>query len=188
MKKQRLTILILCAALLLAACGKGKANMTDSITVPTITVSSSSITEGGRLLTACAADKAPNDPMGENQSPALSWQAVSGAACYAVVMFDTDANWLHWLAVTRENTLDLGAYGADTGYTGPYPPTGTGRHSYRIEVFALAQDPGSTNVKLDSAQPWEAVVDSLDKADGEAGNILARGYVTGTYEHGDDTA
>lgn len=97
MKKAVIFTLMAAAGLMcFTACGQ---KFTDvDLKVKQITVTSSSVNKSGRLLTESAADKSPNSPLGSNKSPQLTWNTVDGAGCYAVCMFDEDANWLHWLA------------------------------------------------------------------------------------------
>ena len=185
MKKGTIILCLVCLMLAIMSCGNNAASLEGGIDVPEITVGSDSITSDGKLLTACAADKAPNDPRGANQSPQLSWDAVDGAGCYAAVMFDEDASWLHFLVTDIEQTsLEQGAYTSTDVYVGPYPPKTAGRHNYRIEVFALKQAPDEAAGKMDAVNQYAGIIDALD-APGD--NILARGHVVGTYANGDDT-
>lgn len=115
----------------------------------------------------------------------MSWSEVEGAGCYMVVMFDEDANWLHWFVGELTQTeLEQGAY--NNAYVGPYPPNMVGRHNYCIEVFALRQAPDAVVAKMDARNAYPDIVGSFDTAGGSTGNILARGYVVGTYAHGDN--
>lgn len=154
---------------------------------PSITVTSQSITDEGRLLTACANTK-NTKPKGENLSPQITFTPVEGAALYAVIMFDTDANWLH-MAVwdVTETTLEAGRFTDKKQYVGPYPPRGTGDHHYILEVFALKAAPDKAAGKMNASNSYEKIVKSLDIAGGQEGNILLRGSITGLYRYGDDT-
>lgn len=183
MKKRIAGIVCVLLAVVLTACG----TFTDmELEVGTITVTSTSIDAEGRLLTVCSADKS-NDPIGENQSPQLAWEPVEEAGCYIVVMFDEDANWLHWLTGELTDTaLEQGAYTQHDVYVGPYPPGMAGRHNYRMEVFALRGTPDAVELKMDARGDYAALVRQLDTAGGTGGNILARGHVVGTYARGDD--
>lgn len=85
-------------------------------------MASTSVTDDGKLLTATAAAER-NNPPGENQSPAVSWETVEGANYYAVMLFDTDANWLHFFVTNITATeLTQGQYTATNTYIGPYHP------------------------------------------------------------------
>lgn len=174
---------------LFSSCGAGKAISEPSMDTGELTVTSTSINSEGKLLTKTAANRAPNSPTGSNESPQVSWNAVDGCACYAVMMFDTDANWLHWVVTDITKTsLEQGEYTDEKVYVGPYPPSMAGRHNYRIEVFALKQAPAAQLIgKLDTSTSYDKLVSSLDQIGGKAGNILARGHITGSYANGDDT-
>lgn len=186
--KKLLTIGIVATMLLsvLTGCSGGK--FTEAtLNVPSITVTSTSVTDEGKLLTATAAAER-NDPQGENQSPAVSWEAVEGANYYAVMLFDVDANWLHLFVTDITDTeLSQGAY-TDTGiYVGPYPPKSAGTHTYRIAVFAIKEQPNDTIGKLNSKESYAGLVNHLNQVGNNSDNILAYGYVEGTYTHGDQT-
>ena len=154
---------------------------------PVLTVTSRSITAEGRLLTACANSR-NTKPKGENLSPQLTFTPVEGAALYAVMMFDTDANWLH-MAVwdVTETDLEAGRFPDKKRYVGPYPPKGSGDHHYVIEVFALKAPPDKAAAKMNASNSYEKIVKSLDTAGSQRGNILLRGSVTGLYQYGDNT-
>lgn len=178
-KRQIAGLLIFTMLFLLSSCSRSE--FSDlSLDVPNIDVTSASIDVNGRLDTATTADKKQNDPRGSNQSPQTSWASVEGAACYAVVMFDESANWLHWIQTNiTDQSLEQGAYTLTSDYVGPYPPKGSGDHRYRIEVFALEQAPTVSVGKLDKSNSYADVVRTLD----ENGGILARGYVVGSYSN-----
>lgn len=158
------------------------------LNVPAISVTSVSVNRDGKLMTAAAADRTPNSPLGGNRSPQLSWEAVDGASCYAVCMFDTDANWLHWFVTdVRKTSLGEGEYTAKEQYVGPYPPRTAGRHHYKMEVFALKKAPDKPSAKMDAVNTYSEIVDSLNVENNTPDNILARGSLVGTYANGDDT-
>lgn len=186
---KRMTLIGLTLLLTLALCLPALAD------VAKINVTSTSITAEGKLLTITANKHKQNNPNGKNKSPQLTWNQVEGAKFYAVVMYDTDANWLHWyksgIKAKKGETMSLkqGAFSKKGVYVGPYPPSGTGTHHYRIEVFALAKKPASFKVKMNSnVTRYDQIVAGLDKAKGmPSGNILGRGTLVGTYAHGDNT-
>lgn len=156
----------------------------EVLDVEQIEVTSDSIDETGKLLTATTANKKPNDPLGDNQSPQLTWEEVDGAVYYAVCMFDEDANWLHWLVMDlKEPGLEQGAYTSDQDYVGPYPPEGSGAHNYRIEVFALKRETDNVHLRLDKRQTYSEIVRYLNRSANGENNIIARGYVMGGYEN-----
>ncbi|MCR5733310.1 MAG: phosphatidylethanolamine-binding protein [Lachnospiraceae bacterium] len=123
-----------------------------------------------------------NTEYGKNLSPALSWDPVDGAECYAVYMVDTSAgNWMHWRSGSVTDTDLKQGWANDDEYIGPYPPSGT--HDYEIYVIALKKGTDSIVGDFDSANP--GFFDDLKKLDEPAGNILSYGHITGTYTHGD---
>ena len=146
-----------------------------------IEVNSDSIRDG-RLLTACAADRQPNDPMGENISPEISWDDVNGAEYYAVLMIDRSADdWVHMYASDEWTTeLSEGELESDS-YVGPYPPDGTDDHEYEIWVFALEEDPGDIELEMDAPGDFDEIRDRIARY-----GIIAEGSVTALFAHGDE--
>ncbi len=184
-----LTRALACVLALLCLVPAALAGATPDASIPpSITVTSESINADGRLLTVCAADRSPNKPKGENQSPQVTFTPVEGATNYVVLMFDTDANWLHMaLWELTELSIAQGQYADKKIYVGPYPPGG-GDHHYRIEVFALASTPDKTVGKMNASNNYEKIIKALDTAGGQPGNILLRGEITGLYKNKDNTA
>jgi phosphatidylethanolamine-binding protein (PEBP) family uncharacterized protein len=179
MKKNLFVIMVLLAmGFILAGCDTGTPD--NNIPAPTITVTSSSINSNGRLLTATA------HAGGSDQSPQLSWDAVSDATCYAIFMVDESAEyWLHW-RVTSVNKTNL-AQGENipgSQYIGPYPPH-TYDHNYRIEVFALKQAPETDIGNFDDKNNYTSMVNQLN-AVGGGDNIVGRGHIIGKYKYGDN--
>jgi phosphatidylethanolamine-binding protein (PEBP) family uncharacterized protein len=172
-----LTVLV-AMSLVLAGCDTGTTDNND-ITVPTITVTSLSINSSGRLLTATAYG-------GSNQSPQLSWNAVSGAVCYAIFMVDESAEyWLHWRAANvNKIILAQGESISGSPYKGPYPPHDYD-HNYRIEVFALKQAPEADIGIFDDENNYKDMVNQLN-AVGGGDNIVGRGHIIGKYKKGDN--
>jgi phosphatidylethanolamine-binding protein (PEBP) family uncharacterized protein len=161
----------------LAGCGDGTGG-DNGITVPVLTVTSSSINSSGRLLTVTANG-------GGNQSPQLSWNAISDAGCYAIFMVDETAEcWLHWRAVVTAINLVQGETISGSEYKGPYPPHAYD-HNYRIEVFALKQAPGTSIGTFDNENNYTTMVNQLN-AVGGGDNIVGRGYIIGKYKNGDN--
>ena len=154
-----------------------------NLDVPTIKVHSESIVDG-KLLGVTAADKKINKPYGQNKSPALQWEPVSGAGYYAVIIFDETANWLHFFETNITGTMiEEGQYVDKKSYVGPYPPKSSGEHTYRIEVFAIKNQPNGSIGKIDSRESYSGIVKHLNQVGGNSDNILARGYVKGTYNN-----
>ena len=186
MKKPWGMLIVVCL-LLIPFLALGEAASVETETAE-MRVTSQSINEEGRLLTVTAANRSPNKPRGENKSPQITFDEVEGATCYALVMFDTTANWLHFLvADVTETELTLGAYANTKQYIGPYPPRGTGDHNYRLEVFALKAVPDKVVGKMNAQNTYDKIVQGLDVTGGEPGNILLRGFVDGLYAYGDKT-
>jgi phosphatidylethanolamine-binding protein (PEBP) family uncharacterized protein len=179
-----LTTIILTNLLLTTGCGLSGEFSDTTLNVPEITVTSKSIVEG-ELLTTTAANKKSNNPSGENKSPQVSWELVEDANYYAVIMFDESANWLHFFETDITTTkIEEGRYTDEKTYIGPYPPKSSGVHTYRIEVFAIKNQPTDPIGKVDSKESYKSIVNHLNQVGGNSDNILARGYITGTYENG----
>ena len=133
--------------------------------------------------------KTTNTKHGENLSPQLSWEAVDGAACYAVYIFDEDTvGWMHMKHKTTGTSLDMGAVPSyketedKTGYVGPYPPSGT--HEYVVYVLALSDADSVLPGTVDSINlnGINRMIKKLDTTDNVAsGNIIAIGQLSGTY-------
>jgi Raf kinase inhibitor-like YbhB/YbcL family protein len=123
---------------------------------------------------------------GEDVSPPLRWSDVpEGTQSLALVVDDPDAPrgvFTHWLAwgldpvaeglgegesAPREGRNDFGA----TGYRGPCPPPGHGRHRYVFRLYALDAEP-----ELDAG----AAKAELERA--IEGHVLTTAELVGTYE------
>ena len=134
------------------------------------------------LVDGVWSDVISNTDAGQNLSPALSWEPVDGAALYVIYMVDRDAGfWIHWKSNdVTETTLPQG-WVADE-YVGPYPPEGS-EHTYDIYVIALRAPLESLTGRLDNSSPnfpdliWGTDTD----ADGNSGNIIAYGQLSGTF-------
>lgn len=168
--------------LLVTFCLVGCNNMPES--VGTITVTSESLTDEGKWITAI--NRTSATPKGDNLSPQLSWSEVDGAGLYAIYMVDRSANnWLHWKAKhVQVTSLELGEQLADSEYVGPYPPSGV--HEYEIIVYALKAAPdeyaGAFNL---GNYLYDSIEEKLDTSGGKRGNILAQGSVKGTVTVGE---
>jgi Raf kinase inhibitor-like YbhB/YbcL family protein len=123
---------------------------------------------------------------GEDVSPPLAWSgAPQGTRSLALVVDDPDApggTFTHWLgwgldpgaaplgegeAAAVEGRNDFGT----SGYRGPCPPPGHGRHRYLVRLYALDADPGV---------PPGADKGELER--GLEGHTLAVAELVGTYE------
>ena len=145
--------------------------------LPTFNVSSSNLVNG------IWDDKISNTAVGENTSPELTWDAVSGAAQYVVIMIDD--SWLHMDVFTTETSLAEGAIGRGVRgeqYVGPYPPKGS-THTYSVFVFALKDEMGKVPLAFDgSGNSISKIFDGLDTdVNGNSGNVLAYGRLDGNF-------
>jgi Raf kinase inhibitor-like YbhB/YbcL family protein len=130
---------------------------------------------------------------GQNLSPALEWKnAPAGTKSFALMVHDPDAptgsGWWHWVlynipasttslpegagkslpAGAAEGSTDFGT----TGYGGPCPPPGSGKHHYNFTLYALKVD------KLDV--PPNATAAMVGFYAGA--NSLGKAKLTGLYE------
>ncbi|MBQ1572460.1 MAG: hypothetical protein IIZ78_15130 [Clostridiales bacterium] len=144
---------------------------------PAFAVTSESL-DGNVWIESCS-----NTDGGENASPELSWEPVDGAAVYVIYMVDINANnFLHWKSADVTETSLHQGWAPSSDYVGPYPPSGQ-THQYNIYVFALKAPvervKGSINTPAAKIQEF---MDSLDTdANGNTGNIVAVGRITGKY-------
>ena len=148
----------------------------DELQASTFQVSSEDLQDGvwNSIIT--------NTKNGSNVSPQLSWEEVPGAACYVIYMTDiTAGNWIHWKSNNiTVNTLEQG-WAPEREYIGPYPPGGT--HTYDVYVVAIKEPVESAVGAFNSDNPrFKPCVLKLDTTnDGQTGNILAYGHISGTY-------
>ncbi len=130
-------------------------------------------------------DVISNTDKGENKSPQLQWGAVDGAGLYVIIMDDTDA-WdiIHWKSdnVTETN-LDEG-WAENSAYWGPNPPSGA-THTYEVYVVALKAPVERVKGAFRAENPkFEENFKALDiDADGNSGNIIAVGRLSGTFSN-----
>jgi Raf kinase inhibitor-like YbhB/YbcL family protein len=123
---------------------------------------------------------------GEDLSPPLSWSGTpDGTRSLALVVDDPDAparTFTHWLGWALDpGSLGLGGGEAapvegrndfgTSGYRGPCPPPGHGRHRYSFRLYALDSDP---------ALPPGAGKRELERA--LESRTLAVAELIGTYE------
>ncbi|MFY9292314.1 MAG: YbhB/YbcL family Raf kinase inhibitor-like protein [Methylorubrum rhodinum] len=154
----------------------------------TLRVTSPAFTDGAPIPARHTAD-------GEGVSPPLAVAGVPPEAA-ALVLFveDPDAPSLHpfvhliaWNLPPRDQDFAEGAFASPAGegarhdlgrnsflkdgWLPPDPPTGHGPHRYLFQAFALARAPD-----LSASPGRSALRDALD------GNVIAKGWLTGTYE------
>lgn len=211
MLTKKLTSLILCSAIALAFAGCGSAPASSATSGPSENTAESttestadSTTEApapdnskDEFVSEYAAFKvtSPNlnsgkwdDKIGERAeakgvSPALSWDPVEGASCYAIYMVDLDTHYfLHWVQgdITETSLAEGGA--APGKYIGPYPEPGS-THRYNIYVIALKNPVERVKGGSNSINPkFPEFIKALDTdASGNTGNIISVGRVCGTY-------
>ena len=130
-------------------------------------------------------DVISNTDRGLNKSPQLQWSAVDGAGLYVIIM-DDPVSWdfMHWKSNNvTETSLDEG-WAPESEYVGPYPPSGATR-TYEVYVVALKAPVervkgafGASNTK------FEENFKALDTdAEGNSGNIIAVGRISGTFSY-----
>lgn len=123
---------------------------------------------------------------GEDVSPPLRWTSVpEGTRSLALVLDDPDApggvftHWVGWRLEPGAGGLDEGEpapsegrndFGT-SGYRGPCPPPGHGRHRYAFRLYALDGEPeleaGAAKAQLERAIE---------------GHVLTTAELVGTYE------
>ena len=211
MLTRKLTSLILCSAIALAIAGCGTAPAASATSGPSEnTAESTADSTADNTTEAPAPDNSkdefvseytafkvtsPNlnsgkwdDKIGERAeakgvSPALSWDPVEGASCYAIYMVDLDTHYfLHWVQgdITETSLAECGA--APGKYIGPYPEPGS-THRYNIYVIALKNPVERVKGGSNSINPkFPEFIKALDTdASGNTGNIISVGRVCGTY-------
>ena len=126
-----------------------------------------------------------NTDKGSNKSPQLEWTAVDGAGLYVIIMDDPTAmDWMHWKSDhVTETSLDEG-WASSSDYIGLYPPSGS-THTYEIYVVALKAPVERVKGAFNGQNPkFEENFQTLDTdADGNSGNIIAVGRISGTFTH-----
>ncbi len=158
--------------------------------VPTFTLTSAEVADGGRL-------GEEQVYQGGNRSPQLSWSGFPAETrSFAVTCFDPDAptgcGWWHWLLFDLPATVTELASGAGTGefpglpagavhgrndygtrdFGGAAPPPGHGPHRYVFTVHALGVD----SLGLDADTSAAAISGTLGF------HALARATVVAEYE------
>lgn len=117
---------------------------------------------------------------GENKNPALSWDPVEGASEYVVYMVDTSTANLIQLRTSgiKKPFLEKGVL-TSREYKGLTPTNGV--HTYKVYVYAMKSDPGRLPGIMFMAN---LDFDSVEKKLDNAGTILAKGKLTGTFAVG----
>lgn len=211
MLTRKLTSLILCSAIALAFAGCGTAPVTSATSGPSENTAESTADSTAESTTEAPAPDnskdefvgeyaafkvtSPNlnsgkwdDKIGERAeakgvSPALSWEPVEGASCYAIYMVDLDTHYfLHWVQGDITETSLAEGSAAPGKYIGPYPEPGS-THRYNIYVIALKNPVERVKGGSNSINPkFPEFIKALDTdASGNTGNIISVGRVCGTY-------
>ena len=144
---------------------------------PSFEVTSTSLNNG------VWADGIAHTDKGEDKSPQLAWSAVDGAGLYVIIMDDVDA-WdiMHWKSDNVTETILDEGWADKSEYLGPNPPSGS-THTYEVYVVALKAPVERIKGALGGQnQKFEENFKALDTdAEGNNGNIIAVGRISGTY-------
>ena len=125
---------------------------------------------------------------GNDSSPELSWEPVEGASEYVIYMVDMNTpdmiipGVLHWKAGGITVTELPQGWASSSDYAGPRPPAGE-THIYEIYVVALKEPVERLKGSIRAFNPnFENFIQGLDiDSEGNTGNILAYGKISGTY-------
>jgi Raf kinase inhibitor-like YbhB/YbcL family protein len=187
---KRITLcLVILALILLGALWllrrHGRADITQGQTQRSITVESSSFSNGDNIPQQFTCD-------GADRSPEIHWPSPpSGTRSLAIVMDDPDAplGFVHWLVydipveahemiegASSQGGLPHGAVeginsSGTAGYTGPCPP-GAKPHHYVFHLYAL-----DVPLDLPPGQNKEQLAAAVKD------HVLAEGLITGLYSH-----
>ncbi len=124
-----------------------------------------------------------NTDKGSNKSPQLEWSPVEGAGLYVIIMDDPDGgDWMHWKSDNVTETSLAEGWAPASDYIGPYPPNGS-THTYEIYVVALKAAVERVKGSFNGQNlKFEENFKNLDvDADGNSGNIIAVGRISGTF-------
>ena len=123
---------------------------------------------------------------GEDVSPPLHWTNVpDGTRALALIVDDPDApggvftHWLAWALDPAAAVLDEGEAAPNegrndfgtTGYRGPCPPRGHGRHRYAFRLYAL-----DSELELGPGAAKDELEQTIE------GHVLTAAELVGTYE------
>ena len=129
-------------------------------------------------------DETSNAGDNKSLSPQLSWEPVEGASCYVIYMIDVSANnFLHWKQGDITETNLTKGFSPRKNYVGPYPPNGS-THKYLVSVIALKNPSEKVTGSLRNGFPevGDAIKAMDTDKDGNTGNILAAGKISGLYK------
>ena len=125
---------------------------------------------------------------GNDSSPELSWEPVEGASEYVIYMVDMNtpdmiiSGVLHWKTGGITVTELPEGWASSSDYIGPNPGRGV-THVYEIYVVALKGPVERLKGSVRSVSPnFKNFLLELDTdSEGNTGNILAYGKISGTY-------
>jgi len=196
-----LSLLILCISLIgIINCGAGSGkeeggDETGSGDIDSVAekfaITSSAFSDGGKipLKYSCRAESNYKKP-----SLPLSWSGVPAGTKSFVLLFDdlheVADGWVHWLVIDIPATAKSLAEGAggksmpsgakelknswgESGYGGPCPPPPTGKHTYRLQLFAMPD--AETSLSFDGRNGRQ--ISEMLKS-----NALGIATITGTYD------
>ena len=140
------------------------------------------------LVDGVWADVISSTSRGNNVSPALKWEAVDGASEYIIYMIDMNTTEaiacgsLHWKSGGITVTELPQGWAPSIDFAGPRPPAGV-THIYEIYVVALKEPVDRLKGSVRAVNPkFESFINELDTdSEGNTGNILAYGKISGTY-------
>lgn len=129
-------------------------------------------------------DDISNTKLGDNSSPELSWEPVEGAEEYVIYMVDRNSKgFLHWKSAgIKETNLPRGWAPKDLEYNGPHVGHGY-THMYDIYVIALKAPAAKIDgaVNCNNGRLAEFMESLNTDCDGNTGNIISYGVVSGTF-------
>ncbi len=158
------------------------------------TEAKASLTVSSTAFGSNAAIPQKHSEYADGVSPALRWDAVSGAVSYAIVMEDPDSKpikpFVHWIAwnipaavtslpeglqeqlrlVEPEGVLQGRNSSGTHGYFGPKPPVGDPAHHYHFQILAL-----DSMLDLPPTADRDAVLAAA------SGHVIAKGDLVGLY-------
>lgn len=151
---------------------------------------SSTFKDGGPIPAKCAMKGVKG---GENVSPALSWRnPPAGTKCFILICVDRHPvaqGWTHWTVLNVPAAKDglkegesvsgsgvsvLANSFKTSGWGGPMPPPGGGKHSYVFTLYALS---APAMLHIPAAPLPESYILSCVKD-----SILGEASITGTFE------
>ena len=140
------------------------------------------------LVDGVWADVISNTNRGNNASPELKWEAVDGVGEYIIYMVDMNTpdmivcGFIHWKSNGITVTELPQGWAPSSDFVGPWPPAGV-THIYEIYVVALKEPVERLKGGVNANNPnFESFITGLDTdSEGNTGNILAYGKISGTF-------